>query len=81
MFFKIKQEIGFRNDIRIHKHTFTKKIQLLDSFTKPKMKKENEHLHEYNNSSCSDEIENVKSSKITFVSFEYNLEKHERTLV
>ena len=56
-------------------HTLERKIQLLDSFTKPKMKKEYEHLHEYN-SSCVKEIENVKSSKITFVSFENDLDKH-----
>ena len=60
-------------------HTLLQKNQLLDSFTKPKMKKENEHLHEYN-SSCCYEIENVKSSKINDVSFRHILDEHNRTL-
>ena len=74
----IEQEIDFEMLLEVT-HTFTKKNQLLDSFTKPKMKKENEHLHEYN-SSCCYEIENVKSSKINVVSFEKNLDEHNRTL-
>ena len=73
----IEQEIVFEMLLEVT-HTFTKN-QLLDSFTKPKMKKENEHLHEYN-SSCCYEIENVKSSKINVVSFEKNLDEHNRTL-